>query len=291
MWQKLKTFITVAEQAGFSKAAKKLGLSKTTVTRYIQELESEYQAKLFTRTTRHLHLTEQGEIFYHYALELLQLHDEAHNKIKHEENSVQGHIKIGLPFSILQCFAQKKLARLIRDYPDLSIEIVQGNHIADLLSSQFDLSIHCGPLPDVNFYYEKIANWQKILCASPKYLKKYGAPKKIDDLKKHRCLDHSDNHTHSWQLIVGEKLKNIPINPKLSVNSATILKDLAIQDLGIVYLPSFTVNDAISEKKLKPILKSAWPESLEIHALYPTRKRSNKKMMVVVEALKELLNN
>lgn len=290
MWQKLQTFIMVSEQAGFAKAAKKLGLSKTTVTRYIQDLEAEYQTKLFIRTTRHLNLTEQGEAFYRHALELLQLHDEAKNKIKRSHDIVQGHIKIGLPFSILHCFAENKLKILTRTYPELSIEIIQGNHIADLLSSQFDLSVHCGSLPNVNFYYEKIADWKKIICASPAYLKKFKIPKNIQELTQHTCLDHSDNHTATWQLKVDGKIKDISINSKIRINSGMVLKELAVQGLGIAYLPSFTVKNAILEKKLKPILSDAWPDSLGIYVLYPVRKRFNKKITVIVEALRELFN-
>lgn len=288
MWNKLKTFITVTEQGGLAKAAKKLNVSKATVTRYIQELEAEYQAKLFTRTTRHLSLTEQGELFYHYALELLQLHEAAHDKLHHAEKSVQGHIKLGLPVSILHHFIQQQLPQLARTYPNLSIEIIQGNQISNLLSSHFDLVVHCGPLPDVNFYYEKLADWQKILCASPEYLQQFKTPKSIADLTKHHCLDHADNHSLSWQLQENGKLRTIGINSQIKINSGIALKELAIQGMGMVYLPSFTVSDAISTKKLKPVLKTAWQDPLPIYALYPLRKRENKKIAVMTHALKAL---
>lgn len=290
MWQKLKTFITVAEQGGFTKAAQKLRLSKATITRYIQELETVYQTNFFTRTTRHISLTEAGETFYHYALDMIQLHEEAQSKIKKTAETVQGNIKIGLPFSILERFSREKISLLTETYPDLSLEIIQGNHINDLLSDYFDLVLHCGPLPDVNFYYEKIADWQKMLCASPSYLKKFKTPKHPNELAKHQCLDHADNHTLCWQLVIDGDTQLIPITSKIRINSSTVLKQLAIEGLGIVYLPSFTLSDALADKKLQPILKNNWPESLSIYALYPIRKRYNKKISVILEALRNLLN-
>ena len=291
MWKKLNTFISVIEQGGLAKAAKKLGLSKATVTRYIQELETEYQVTLFTRTTRHLSLTEQGEVFHHYALELLQIHEQAHGQLRHAEKTVRGHIKMSLPVSILHPFIDSQLPQLVALYPELSIEIIQGNHLSDLLSSHFDLVIHCGEMPNVNFYYEKITDWQKILCASPNYLKQFSTPKSIHALAQHQCLDHADNHSGAWTLQEKGKLKSIGINSRIKINSSLALKNLAMQGLGIVYLPSFTVNDAISGQQLKPILPSAWTDTLPIYALYALSKRSNKKIAIMIDALKQLFNS
>lgn len=291
MWRKLNAYITVAEEGGFAKAASKLKLSKATVTRYIQELESEYGVIFFVRTTRHVSLTEQGESFYHFALEMIQLKDEAQSKIDKTADVVQGRIKIGLPTSILYQFAQIIMPRLQRDYPELSVEMIQGNHIHDLLSGHFDVVVHCGLLPNVNFYYEKIAEWQKVLCASPTYLKKFSCPKRLEELREHQCLNHSNKQTFDWRLMVDGVLKAIPVKATIKADSSMILKELAIQGLGIVYLPSFTVSDALADKRLKPILKNNWPEPLPIYALFPRRKGSSKKIGVIIQALRELLDH
>lgn len=291
MIEKLNTFITVVDEHSFAKAAKKLRLSRATVTRHIQELEAEFKAPLLVRTTRHLSLSEQGETFYRYALEMVQLHEETQEKIHNTAHKIEGNIKIGLPVSILQHFTTHAVKDIIQKYPALSIEIVQGNHVNDLLSKHFDLVIHCGPLPDVNFFYEAICDWQIILAASPGYLKKFGTPKKINDLTSHRCLDHSDNHTLCWRLNNRSGIIEVPIKSQIRVNSSLILAELAIQDLGIVYLPSFTVTDALKTQRLKAILKSAWREPMKIFALYPQRKSQNKKVAFIVEELKRLFNH
>ncbi|MCP4474733.1 MAG: LysR family transcriptional regulator [Gammaproteobacteria bacterium] len=289
MWHKLNTFIVVAEQAGFAKAAKKLGFSKAMVTRYIKELEAEYQAKFFTRTTRHVSLTQQGEAFYQYVIEMLQLHDAASDRVSKAASSIQGNIKVGLPVSILHAFSKERVAQLVQAYPELSMELICGNHINDLISSHFDLVLHCGSLPDVNFYHEKIATWEKMLCASPHYLEQSPPLNEPADLAQHQCLDHADNHTLCWQLYVNGKLTNIAIDSKVKVNSSIVLKQLAIQGLGIVYLPSFTVQKAILAKQLVPLIPQSWPDKLTVYVLYPLRKRYNKKISIVVEALQQLL--
>jgi DNA-binding transcriptional LysR family regulator len=289
MKAKLNTFVVVAKQAGFAKAAKKLGLSKATVTRYIHDLEKKYDTILFTRTTRHVSLTEQGELFLQYAVEALQLEEGVREALTQQVGRLSGHIKIGLPFSTLNLFATRALPELRLRYPELSFELIHGNHVDDLLSSHFDVVLHCGPLPDVNFYYEKIATWTKILCHSPDYRKKYGSPKTVSQLSRHDCIGHADNYTRTWRLRLKGALSEVPVSCKVRVSCGMILKHLAVASVGIAYLPSFIVGDAIKSGELEPILKSAWPEPQPIYVLYPLRKKHNKKLKIVIEAMKALL--
>jgi LysR family transcriptional regulator for bpeEF and oprC len=290
MFEKFKSFITVIEQGSFSKAALKIGTSKATITRNINDLEDSYGAKLLTRSTRFLSLTEQGEIFYNYALELLQLDAATHEKLTNSANQIQGNLKIGLPFSLLYQFTTHELEPLLRAYPDLSFELMQGNHINDLLSSHFDLVIHCGPLPNVNFYYEQIGTWTKMLCASPKYIKQNGMLKSVDSLKKHRCIDHAENHTMTWQLKTSDELKNIPVTTNIRISCGILIKELAKQGAGIAYLPSFIINEDIKAGYLKPLLKKSWPDELPIYALYPLKKRYNQKIILLIDTLKKLFS-
>ncbi len=290
MWQKFETFIAVAVNHSFIKTAEQLNLSKATVTRYIKELEEEYQTVLFTRTTRHVNLTEQGEQLYHHFIELLQLNQQLRETVLDQSTTIKGKIKIGLPVSIMALFIENKITSLCHEYPELNIEIVQGNHLTNLLSHHFDLVIHCGLLPDVNFYYSTIASWQRVLCASPAYLKNHKKIKSIHDLKQHQCLDHADNHSVSWYLMEKNKSIEIPIKTNITVNSSMALKSLALQGLGITYLPSFTIFDELKNKSLIRILPKASPPEMKIYALYPVRKQNNRKIDIIIQALKACLN-
>lgn len=289
MLRQLKTFVTVAEQKSFAKAAKKLNLPKATITRDIQALESLYKNQFFLRTTRQLSLTEQGEVFLSYALTFLQTHQEAEEQLAMEKSQVQGLLKMGLPVSILHHFIESVLVAFKIQYPGLHLEILQGNHLTDLLSSHFDLAVHCGPLPDVSFHYTKLGTWQKMLCASPQYLDKMGLPTTLEDLKAHICLDHADNHTHCWLLRINGKSKSIPISSPLRINSSMALAQAAIGDLGIVYLPSFTVAHALQKGALVPVLPQYWPDEMGIYALYPQRKQLSKKVSVMIDCLQAFL--
>lgn len=288
MWQKLQTFITVVEQAGFSKAAKKLGISKATVTRYVQELECEYGCPLLTRTTRHLGLTAQGEAFYDKAIEMLEMNSQLQEQLNKKKQVISGIVKIGLPTSILFDFVHTQLLSLLKAYPDLVVEIVQGNHLQDLLSSRFDVAVHCGPLPDTNLHATKIGDWQKMLVASPGYLKEFGEPKSIEDLNKHFCLDHADNHSQCWSLKVGKQQKQVAISSDVRIDSSIGLTVAAINDLGVAYLPSFTVRRSLEEGDLVPILEKHWPEPYEMFAVYSERKSQSKKIELTVGHLQAM---
>jgi LysR family transcriptional regulator, regulator for bpeEF and oprC len=290
MCKKLETFIVVVEQMGFAKAAKKLNLSKATVTRYIQELENEYKTTLFNRSTRNVNLTEQGEVLYQHALEIIQIQQQARDQLDHNQ-SINGHLKIGLPQSIMHDLIETILPQLTQDYPDLSFELIQGNHIFNVLSSQFDLALHCGPLPDINLHFQKLGSWQRTLAASPKYLQEFGTPKNIDQLQQHNCLDHADNHNLTWPLVVGGQVHDISIRGNIKINSSMALTQAATQHYGIVYLPTFSLNNAINKGLLEEIMPSYWSKPLNVYALYPGRRVNNPKIAMIIEHLKQLWND
>jgi DNA-binding transcriptional LysR family regulator len=166
-------FITVVEQQGFSKAAKKLKLSTSVVTRRIAQLEKKLGARLLQRTTRHVITTEAGLVFYQSCHEIMQNYDALIKKIKHSSEEVSGTLKVGIPASLNHLHVTNELHRFIKKYPQLNIHLVNGNHLIDLLSNGFDLIIHCGELRDSSLYCKKIGSWTKITCASAYYLKKH----------------------------------------------------------------------------------------------------------------------
>ena len=291
MFELLKTFVAVAEHASFAKAAKHLNLSTPSVTRHIQELEGVYQAKLFARTTRHVGLTETGQEVLQFALDVLNMQQGLNDKIQSVQERAFGSIKIGLPTSILQLFVYDNLHKLLKQYPDLNVEIAVGNHLTHLLSEQFNVVVHCGPIPDSSFYYEQLASWKKILCASPKYWKKHGKPTKPDDLMHHNCLDHADNHTHYWEFYQKNNATPIAIRGSVRVDSSIALAKLAMQGIGVVYLPSFTVQPYLNQGSLVSVLDEYMPPSLPVYAIYSQKRRCNKKIDVVLEALAELFGS
>ena len=152
MWKKYQTFVSVVKSNSFSKAAKLLNISNVTVTRYIQELENSYQSQFFTRTTRHLSLTASGEVFHAYVTKLLETQSHLVSALDLQKNEIAGNIKMGIPASLMHNCFRSIPGQLLVKYPKLSFDIVQGNHVLNMLNENFDLALHCGELPNIQWH-------------------------------------------------------------------------------------------------------------------------------------------
>jgi LysR family transcriptional regulator for bpeEF and oprC len=288
MLKDAEIFIQVVELKSFSKAARKLKLSAPIVTRHIAKLESELGVRLLQRNTRQVSLTEAGALFYENCLSLLHIYTVSLKQVRSLSHEIVGTLKIGLPMSISYFFVTAFLDKFLKKYPNLKIDIVNGNHLIDLLSSGFDLVLHCGELADSNLYCKKIGEWSKVTCASPKYLKAQGTPKNPEDLRHHNCLDHYDNRDQTWKYIINDELKPIPVHGNIRSNTSMDLKNLAVSGLGIAYLPSFTIRDEINSGKLKPILTSYQVPALSMQAVYPSGRYLSQKTRVFIDFLATL---
>jgi LysR family transcriptional regulator for bpeEF and oprC len=288
MLEDIEIFINVVEQMSFSKAARKLKLSAPIVTRHIAKMESHLGVRLLQRNTRQVSLTEAGALFYENCLNLLHTYSASVKQVRSLSHEVVGTLKIGLPASISYFFITTFLHQFIKKYPNLKIDIVNGNHLIDLLSSGFDLVIHCGELSDSSLFCKKIGEWSKVTCASPKYLKSKGTPKNPEDLRHHNCLDHYDNRDNTWKYLIKDEMQAAQVNGNIRSNTSMDLKNLAVSGLGIVYLPSFTIREEIKMGTLKPILTSYQVPALSVYAVYPSGRYLSNKVKLFIEFIKTL---
>ena len=234
MLEDIETFCAIAKVRSLSGAANELNLSASVVTRRLARLEDHLKARLFERTTRSLMITEAGQRYYDSVYPLLQSLKLAESDIRNSEERVCGLFKVGLPVSISNSYVSPNLDRLLDRYPEMNIQIVNGNHLLNFLDNGFCCVIHCGSIPDTSFYSKKITTWRKVLCASPDYLAKYGNPQTLSELKEHNCLDHLDNLSHTWHLNEGDKKHSVLVKGNLAVNSSIDLCQLAVSGLGAV---------------------------------------------------------
>lgn len=289
MLEDISAFCVVAEHKSFSKAARQLEISAAVVTRRIMRLEKFLGARLLQRSTRHVNLTEAGQIYYSQVRDALTTLENSKKMVKNLTEEVTGTLKVGLPASLSYLHITPALHQFTKKFPQLKIQIVHGNHLLDLLSNGFDMVIHCSKLPDSNFYYKKIGEWKKIICASPAYLKKHGVPKIPQELSLHQCVDHYDNSVRVWKFKVGNKIEEVMINANIYVNSSMDLKNLAVQGAGIAYLPSFTVYHELKAGRLISILENYQPPSIDMLAVYPSREYLNKKTKLFLDFLAKVL--
>lgn len=290
MLQDIQVFCAIAKHQNFSKAARELGISAPVITRRLSRLEKLLGARLLNRTTRKVTLTEAGSLFYEEVTGILQLLEASKDNVKSITSQIAGTLKVAMPTLLSQCYVAPALDNFLAQYPKLKILLYSGNHTLNLLHEGFDLVIHCGELPNSSYYYKKIVSMKKIICASPSYISKHGEPKELDDLKNHNCLKYYDAIDSPWTVNANGKAKEISVQGNVLVNSGIELKNLAINGVGIVYLPAYFVNNDLLSGKLVSLLDQYQLTDYHLYAVYPTNKYLAKKTQIFLDFLKELLN-
>ena len=289
MLEDIEVFCAIAKHKSFSKAARALQVSTSIATRRLARLEKKLDVSLFHRTTRQITLTEAGRLYFDEVKNLMDSLEVANQNVKSTRKEISGVIKVGVPVSISHMYVTEHLHALLKRYPKLKVHVVTGNHLLDLLKNGFDVVMHCGNLPNSSLHYKKLGMWGKVTCASPLYLQERGTPMIPEDLAQHNCLDHADNFQGSWSFQDQGKAKEIAVSGNACVNSSIDLVNLAVNHLGIVYLPSFVVADALKTGKLVSVLDSYRPPALPRYMVYPTHQYMSQKVKTFIDFMSEIL--
>lgn len=291
MLEDIVAFRTIVQLKSLTKASKELGLSTPVVTRRLARLEKSLNTRLIQRTTRQIHLTEAGELFFAQISEILHALQASTEAVKNLNQEVVGTLKVGLPASISYLYVTKMLHQFTARYPKINIHITTGNHLLGLLTNGFDLVIHAGILPDSSFYFKKLGCWKKIFCASPNYLAKHGVPQKAEELKLHNCIDHYDNFDRVWEYKENDTLKKIIVSGNIRADNNFDIRQLALSGIGIAYLPKCTVNEDLKQGRLVSILENFQASEFGTYAVYANKQFLSKKAEVFLEFMSGLLES
>lgn len=281
----LNVFVTIVKLDSFSKAAKLLGTSTSSITRLLSQLEHELGFALLERTTRTIKLTEAGALFYEKAQEILSIYDSSKKHLTTLQDVLSGQIKIGAPTSLSYLYITKCINEFLVEYPHVKVQLVNGDHLLDLLENDFDFVFHCRPLPDSSFQYRKLGTWTRTLCASPSYIEKRGMPTSLETLSEHNCLLHYEDKGGFWPLLVNNKIKNISVSGNITMDSTLNLINLAKNGAGIAYLPSFAILPELKKGTLVQILPDHTLPPNEMYAVFSKSRYRIKKVRALLDFL------
>ena len=279
----LQAFVFIVKSGGFSKAGQLMGLSSSSITRLLAQLENELGFALLERTTRRLKMTEAGAIFFEKAEDILTIYDTSKEHLDGLKDVLSGPIKIGAPSSLSFLYITQCINEFLECYPHLQIQLINGDHLLDLLENSFDFVLHCRPLPSSQFHYRTLGTWTRTLCATPAYLEKRGTPKVYQDLSEHNCLLHYENKEITWPIFVDGKIKNISIHGNITSDSSLNLKNLALSNIGIAYLPSFIIFRELRKGSLLRILPEHFLPLQNIVAVYSKNRYQAKKVKALLD--------
>lgn len=268
----MQTFSMVVSEGSFSKAAYKLNISPQLVSKYISQLEEHLNVRLLSRTTRQLHLTEDGMAYLEGCNKVLEDLDLLENNLNDVRGAVRGTLRISAPMSFGMRHLSKALVEFQNLYPDVTMDLQLNDRKVDIIQEGFDLALRVGHLQSSSLIARKLTSIRLITCASPDYLKKAGTPDTPEDLVNHKFLGYSYmSEANQFTNIDKRKLSSLKIPTQILSNNGDILMEAAMLGAGIVLQPSFIAYEAIKNKELKIILQKHEPEPLGLYAIYANR--------------------
>jgi len=285
----MEAFATVVDQGGFTDAARKLGISKSAVSKHVSSLESRLGARLLNRTTRRVIPTEIGLAYYDRAQKVLNDAGEADAMVSAMQAAPSGLLRISVATDFGVNHVSPVLGQFLQKYPDITVNMVLNNRYVELISEGFDLAVRIGELDDSSLRARKLTETTKRLVGAPSYFTAYGRPQRIDDLNEHKLL-HFTNQSNGnvWKLTApsGEK-RQVRSAGWLTVNDGQSLLNAAVAGLGIAYLPSFLYHEKMAEGQIEDAIPDLPVERLGVYAVYPPGRYIQPKVRAMIDFLAE----
>ncbi len=265
----MNAFAKVVAAGSYAEAARRLGLTRSAVSKAVMELEQLLGARLLDRTTRRVTPTEAGLAYYERTTAILADVEETELQISRLHDEPRGILKINAPMSFGILYLSEAVAEFMRRYPELRIELLLNDRFIDPLEEGVDVTVRIGTLSDSSLIARRLAPARLVLVASPEYIEEHGAPAEPKDLANHRCLAYGHMAANSrWQLTHGDTVISASYVSALCSNNGEVLRAAALAGNGIANLPTFLVGPDIAAGRLRLVLPDYPPPSLGIFALY-----------------------
>lgn len=278
----------VVATGSFAEAARRLGVTRSAISKAITQLEHELGARLLDRTTRRVTPTEAGLAYYERCLGILAQIAETEAQISRLHDEPRGVLKVNAPMTFGTLYLGAAIADFMDRYRDLKVELTLTDRMIDPLEEGVDITVRIGALVDSSLIARRIAAARMMLVASPDYIAHHGVPETPAELAGHKCLHYGHSTTvPRWQLTENGVPISVAITACLSSNNGDTLRDAALKGIGVARLPSFIVGNDVAAGKLKVVLAAYPPQDLLIHALYAPNRFLAAKSRVFIDFLVE----
>jgi len=285
----LNAFAQVARDGSFAAAARSLGQSRSHVNRLVIGLEDSLGVALLTRTTRSLSLTPVGQAFYARCESILDDLSEAMREVQIDHEAPQGSMKINAPMSFGTLQLGPALIEFMRRYPRIHVQLTLSDRFIDPLAEGFDITVRIAQRVDSpSLIVHDIVRIDRVLCAAPSLVERYGEPDSPEDLERIPCLHYGDLRGGGrWQLNGPEGPVDLKVNGVLCSDNAEILCQAAADGMGVALLPSFIAGAALQSRRLVPILARYSAPELYLSLIYPPNRHLSARVRVFVKFMQE----
>lgn len=283
----MQAFIRVVESGSFVRAAERLAISTTSLSRLVADLESHLNARLLHRTTRKLSLTEIGQAYYERCVQLLADLEEAESLAAQSAEQAHGTIRLTCPINLAAQPVGPAIAAFAAEHPGVKFEVTVSNQLVDLVEEGFDLAIRIGAVGSDTLVARKLGATELIPCAAPAYLQRHGVPEVPADLTRHRVITYPYTAApRIWQLRdAAGTTHEVRVQGVLHCNSGELAIGAAIGGLGIVFEPRFALAPTLARGELLRVLPDFRGPDLDVWAVYPSRRHLSAKVRLFVAHL------
>ncbi|QIG92576.1 MULTISPECIES: LysR family transcriptional regulator [unclassified Bradyrhizobium] len=269
----LIVFARVVEAKSFTAAGEKLGLPKSTVSQKIARLEKRLGVQLLARSTRQVRPTDLGVSYYERCVRAIAEIEDAELALRRAHQAPRGLIRMTAPVEFSVNFLGPLIGEFVGQYPEVQVQVDATSRLVDLVEEGVDIAIRVNLVGSPSLIARKVLAMHRGLYASPGYLKNRGKPKQPTDLRRHSCLWFpTGGRIPEWTLVSATGKRNVPISGSIAANNYSLLRDAAIAGAGIALLPSYICRDAVSDKRLVPVLAAWRPEDVPLYLFHPTRR-------------------
>ncbi len=283
-------FLAVAEERSFTKAAARLGTSQSTLSHTIKQLEARLGMRLLTRTTRSVSPTEVGERLLNSLAPRIEDIESDVDALMALREKPSGTVRITLSDHALDWIVWPKLKPVLRDYPDIKLELNVDNGFRNIVEEQYDAGVRLGESLDKDMIGVRIGpDWRLVAVASRDYFEKHPAPQTPQDLVGHNCINHRQSRSgglYAWEFAKDGRELRVRVDGQLTFNSSAAMVDAAISGLGIGYVPENLAADEISSGRLVQVLDDWSPMFPGYFLYYPNRRQNSPAFAVIAEALR-----
>lgn len=290
-FQAMQVFTRIVQVGGFGKAADSLGLPRATVTQLIKQLERHLDVQLLQRTTRQVSTTADGQAYYQHCLRLLADLEDTENCFAHARSHPQGKLRVDLPASIGHRIVIPRLAEFRQRYPQIELEIGTGDRPVDLVREGIDCVVRAGNVHDINLVSRPLAQLPQITCASAEFVKRHGAPQRLDQLNELHVINFFsalNGKTFAFEFCDAGEINQVYFPSSISLNNAEAYVAACVAGLGVIQAPYYHLQQQLEVGTLIEILANHRPPPMPLAALYPAQRQLSRRVRVWVDWLVEL---
>lgn len=277
----MAVFAVVAELGSFTKAASKLAMPKSSVSRHISQLEERIGERLLNRTTRQIRLTEIGKLYFSHCRRIVEEAESAELVLASLQMEPAGRLRISAPLAFGAPLLQGVFNDFLDRYPKIKMELILDNRNVDLIEEEIDIAIRVGPLQDSSLVGRRLGGTVLCLAATPEYLAKHGEPRSLESLEHYDVIHHPNV---PLELANGKVMQ---VSGRFTVNDMGVVASTALNHFGIALVPLPVISQEIKQGLLVPILLDHPFASRDFYLVYPSRRQLALKSMAFIDYLLE----